>query len=452
LKNHVADAIIYKNCVLLSPENIYQIMKRLVIDNIGPIKHVELNMKRVNVIIGPQSAGKSCILKIACFCAWAEKRIQLEQDKNGFSDFEYIRENLVGFHKMEGFIHEGSKIDYKSDYLAFVIDFDKETFDFQWAAAKKRYTYKRPRVSYIPAERNLVAAIPNWFDVKMDSTNLKNFISDWTYAHKLCGDSSKLSILDLGVRFYYDQQSDKDYILLDDNQKMNLENASSGLQSVIPMWVYMDYLFNKQYSPNEMSSSKTETENEEIAQHIYDSKYKKGIKKAGETGSIYFGKIGVTKRMFASKEDFEEFRLLVEAYTYTSHSDIYLEEPEQNLFPLTQVKLIYELLKNTSKHNDSLFIATHSPYILYALNNCMLGYKVKDRIIPEISDLKEYSDSWINPMDVSVYELKDGVLNSEIDSNANTLQDADGLIRGNYFDRVMSQIMTDFSNYMVFYD
>ena len=31
--------------------------KKLIIDNIGPIKHVELDLKRVNVIIGPQSAG-----------------------------------------------------------------------------------------------------------------------------------------------------------------------------------------------------------------------------------------------------------------------------------------------------------------------------------------------------------------------------------------------------------
>lgn len=48
-------------------------MKKLTIHHIGPIKHVELMLKRINVVIGPQSAGKSCILKIACFCAWAEK-------------------------------------------------------------------------------------------------------------------------------------------------------------------------------------------------------------------------------------------------------------------------------------------------------------------------------------------------------------------------------------------
>lgn len=424
-------------------------MKKLIIDNIGPIKHVQLDMKRVNVVIGPQSAGKSCILKIACFCAWAEKRIQLEQGQNGFADFSYVYENLIVFHKMEGFVRVGSRIEYKSDYMSFVIIFDDEKFELKWAQSKKRYSYRRPRISYIPAERNLVAAIPNWFDVKMDSTNLKSFISDWNYAHKLCSNNSQLPILNLGVKYFYDAQSEKDYILLDDNSKMNLVNASSGLQSVIPMWVYLDYLFNKQYSPNEMLSTKAESENEEIAQHIYESKYKKGLKDAGEQGELFFGKVGVTKRMFASKNDFEEFKSLVQEYTRTSHSDIFLEEPEQNLFPLTQVDLIYKLLESSAAREDGLFIATHSPYVLYALNNCMLGYTVRKNI-PDNLEINNHQNSWINPKDVAVWELRDGGFSSAVDEKCLTLQDADGLIRGNYFDRVMKQIMNDFSNYSVF--
>lgn len=427
-------------------------MKKLTIHHIGPIKHVELTLKRINVVIGPQSAGKSCILKIACFCAWAEKRIQLEQGKNGFADFEYVKENLLAFHKLRCFLHEDSSIEYKSDFLSFTIDFAKETFNLRWGNAQNRFNYKRPRVSYIPAERNLVSSIPNWFDVKMDSTNLKSFIADWAYAHKLCGDEAVLPVLNLNVGFFYDKQTDHDYILLGDDKRMELSDASSGLQSVIPMWVYLDYLFRKQYSPNEMLSSKTETENEEIAQHIYESKFKNAAKQAGEEGNVFIGKFGLTKRVFASKEDFEDFKQLVSAYTQTSHSDIYLEEPEQNLFPLTQVELVYELLKNTALHNDNLFIATHSPYILYALNSCMLGYKVKDKIPTTVSELREHESSWVNPKDVAVWEIHDGEFSSMVDKKNMTLQDADGLIRGNYFDRVMKLIMTDFSNYSTFYD
>jgi hypothetical protein len=47
------------------------------------------------------------------------------------------------------------------------------------------------------------------------------------------------------------------------------------------------------------------------------------------------------------------------------HCDIFLEEPEQNLFPPTQGLLINHLMELTEDHrHHRLFIATHSPYIL----------------------------------------------------------------------------------------
>ena len=49
-------------------------MARLIIKNIGPLETVDIELAKVNVIIGPQSSGKSCVLKIACFCTWVEKK------------------------------------------------------------------------------------------------------------------------------------------------------------------------------------------------------------------------------------------------------------------------------------------------------------------------------------------------------------------------------------------
>lgn len=118
---------------------------------------------------------------------------------------------------------------------------------------------------------------------------------------------------------------------------------------------------------------------------------------------------------------------------------------------MTQVELVYELLAKSAKHNDCLFVATHSPYILYALNNCMLGYKVKDKIPKDMLEMREHENCWVNPREVAVWEIRDGKFSSKVDSKTLTLQDADGLIRGNYFDRIMKLIMTDFSNYSAFY-
>ena len=45
-------------------------MRRIVVRNFGPIAQAEVELKGVNIIIGPQSAGKSCLLKVACYCTW----------------------------------------------------------------------------------------------------------------------------------------------------------------------------------------------------------------------------------------------------------------------------------------------------------------------------------------------------------------------------------------------
>lgn len=65
---------------------IFAIMKHLVIRNLGPLKESDIELKRINVIIGSQSSGKSCVLKTACYCTWVEKRIELTQTSDFFCE------------------------------------------------------------------------------------------------------------------------------------------------------------------------------------------------------------------------------------------------------------------------------------------------------------------------------------------------------------------------------
>lgn len=51
-------------------------MRHLKIQNFGPLKEAELEIGRLNIIVGPQSSGKSSILKVAAYCAWLEKRLE----------------------------------------------------------------------------------------------------------------------------------------------------------------------------------------------------------------------------------------------------------------------------------------------------------------------------------------------------------------------------------------
>ena len=48
-------------------------MTHIKIENIGPIKKVDIDLNKINVFIGPQSSGKSTIAKIISYCSWYEK-------------------------------------------------------------------------------------------------------------------------------------------------------------------------------------------------------------------------------------------------------------------------------------------------------------------------------------------------------------------------------------------
>ncbi|MCC8120096.1 MAG: ATP-binding protein [Bacteroidales bacterium] len=37
-------------------------MKHININNLGPLRHAEVDLEKFNVVIGPQSSGKSCLM------------------------------------------------------------------------------------------------------------------------------------------------------------------------------------------------------------------------------------------------------------------------------------------------------------------------------------------------------------------------------------------------------
>lgn len=302
-------------------------MKHLVIHNLGPLKEADVELKHINVIIGSQSSGKSCVLKTACYCTWVEKRIELTQTSDFFAkDGNFLKE-LERFHKLKGYIKPDTFISYESDYMAFSYDNATNTFKFEWKEG--RWNYRRSKVTYIPAERNLVAAIPNWFQVKFADDNIRDFMADWETARQATQED--ITVLNLGVSYHYDANTKSDRVKVSDDVTLDFTNTSSGLQSVIPLFVHLSHITKIRHDRIESFANLQEN-------------------------SILLAKL-----------DEEDKKDVYTNYVHTHHCDIFLEEPEANLFPPTQSNLVEWLLNKTKgDHSCNLFIATHSPYILNA--------------------------------------------------------------------------------------
>ncbi len=333
-------------------------MKRLHIKNFGPVKEANLTLGRVNIITGLQSSGKSCVLKTACYCSWVEKRLELSQKVNGFGDGSAFIDIMAKYYQMAGYIHDNTYIEYETRYLKFSYDHSSKTFLMNWKS--KRWEYKRPKISYVPADRNLVAAIPGWSSLSMDG-NMIEFMSDWDRARKFL--KREENFLDLGMTYSYDSLSNSDRIHLENGQPLMLRESSSGVQSLLPMYVHLDYLLNGQYQDNGGNISYEQKEERRNLLSTLYNKFKNKI--LGES------RVTVTLEgydyNFPNSKDAERFKSLYTKYINTSHSEIFLEEPEDNLFPPTQCKLLNWLVDSIEAHDDMLFIATHSPYVLNQL-------------------------------------------------------------------------------------
>ncbi|MBR5374431.1 MAG: ATP-binding protein [Paludibacteraceae bacterium] len=338
-------------------------MKHLVIRNLGPLKEADIELKRINVIIGPQSSGKSCVLKTACYCTWVEKRIELTQTAEFFAKDNNFLNELERFHKLKGYIKDDTFISYESDYMMFSYDNATKTFLFNWK--NDRWNYRRPKVTYIPAERNLVAAIPNWFEVKFADDNIRDFMADWETARQ--STTHNLPVLNLGVLYHYDANTKSDKVQTADGVTLDFTNTSSGLQSLIPMFVHLNYLSTVQIGKSANSSVTGSKEINDLDKIVYDYFCpllgKKVVEDVGKMRSFVLEINGEVYSL--QKSDIKKMEDIISQYVVTDHCDIFLEEPEANLFPPTQSSVVEWLLAmTTGEQSNNLFVATHSPYIL----------------------------------------------------------------------------------------
>ncbi len=422
-------------------------MKHLIVHNVGPLKKVDIDLKRINVIIGPQGSGKSCVLKIACYCTWVEKRIEIEQSEDYFKKDGVFVKELVRFHKLDNFINNDSFIEYESKFMLFSYNGKSKIFDFKWK--KDRWKYKRTKICYVPAERNLVAVIPNWYEVKFPENNIKNFLTDWENVRKSIND---FAILNLGVKYHYDIARRKDEVIIGNNLTVDFTNMSSGYQSLIPICALLQYFFKEQYLIEKQESIENTSNNLKILKRIYHERYEEKAKqnksyqeKVGNkikvVGEITLSRIGNWFFSFYDKNDAEECKKYYSNYTETDHCDIFLEEPELSLFPSTQHDLLYWLIENCNgERKHSLFIATHSPYIMTSINNLLEA----GNVIAEDSDKRIDVEKIISKNMILSYKHVSAFM---IDSEGNVksiMEDDNHLISAIELDKVSDIISDEF--------
>ncbi len=429
-------------------------MQKLTIKNIGALKSVEFKVNRINVFMGSQSSGKSTISKILCHCQWVEKNCFLNvKEREKFQKQGVFYNSLVETYKLNNYFLENAYIKYEGEAMTITYDHNSKKTTIK-ENYKKGYAY--PKICYIPSERNFVAGVSNFSKYNEGKNILLYFGYDWSEAKENIKelDISKL----INREVIYENIDDRDYII-DNGSRLLLTNASSGVQSILPLYQTIIYMLSNLYKKKRAISPSKEMAKKELSDLLQTYRLSNDISKNKDQADFLIFIFHLLKSYnvkdiknisdLSSKELNQNIlEAIIESdrlfdYCYTQ---LFIEEPEQNLFPETQQEFVYWLLENMQKDKKrhSAIITTHSPYILFALNNCMMGGLVKNNIKTDEAMKFASHAAWIKPNLVSVYEIDNGTLRC--------VQDEDGIIEDNYLNKAYKKNSEEYLNLLNYYD
>lgn len=387
-------------------------MSRIKIKNFGPIKkgHPDddgwIDVKKVTVFVGNQGSGKSTVAKLISTFMWIEKAlVRGDYKKKWFERKNRLQNQYLNYHRIENYLKTNG-IDKT------IIDYQGEAYSIRYENGSLILTerstdiYHLPQIMYIPAERNLISYVKTPNELKLASDSLKEFLTEFVNAKSKMKGSVKLPINNVDIE--YDKLNDT-LNLKGQDYRAKLTETSSGFQSVVPLYLVSEYLANsvtKQNQVNKQSMSSDELK-----------RFKEGVEEIWDNKNLTDEQKRIALSVLSSK------------FNKTAFVNI-IEEPEQNLFPASQWKILQSLLEfNNINSGNRLIITTHSPFIINYLSIAIQGNYLKNKIdvsskaeklIPKLNSI--ISEKALVPSDaVVVYQY------NETDGSIKKLPAAEGI-------------------------
>jgi predicted ATPase len=211
-------------------------MEKLRVEKFGPIENAEIDLKRINVFIGPQASGKSTIAKvISAFRSY--NNLNAEWNEKGFV------EKLKEEYNLDSFFRDDTRITLETGNEKYTVgDAGAPTTVEEPPPAY----YKIPASVYIPTERVLVPLISeNSFLFISEKIFIQKYITEFGILFQNGRKLTKELTVDFldGVTYYYDDGIDK--IKLKNGKTIRLTESSNGIQTTLPLLLAVIFLADK---------------------------------------------------------------------------------------------------------------------------------------------------------------------------------------------------------------
>lgn len=373
------------------------LQESIIIKNFGPLSNVNLSaIRRFNVFIGESGSGKSTIMKALAMMRWIYKMccVRTYFSNSGIQvPFRFRIDAILSDNGLKDFLRNDSEINYCVGSFNILLKNGKLVFPQKLVDISELTLQK---VSYISDKRNMIP------DLAAGNVAIRHgmLYLDETFLNyqKAIEAIPESDMKYLGVKLTAKKNGSGRKLFVSsidkDNPFSNLPiiSASSGLQNSVALHFIVHY-FSKYYDI-------VESMNSTIVRYLA----------AGDNLSKFSADFNIG--MFPNRR-----------------ISLHIEEPELSLFPSNQWGLMRYLIEeclNAEMAEMDMTIATHSPYIITALNVMTLAHKAFQKDPDAYAGLN-LNIPLIDFRNIGAWSVETGVCHDLMDDNL-------GLIDGTHLD------------------
>lgn len=454
-------------------------MQKIVINNFGPIKNAEIEIKNILILIGEQASGKSTIAKLIYFFKSLgddffnnfykadRSNYDVTEDiklpiRTKFYDFFGSTFHLPDFN-IKYYYTEHKYLELKLGRdKRLIANFSPQFFSHEFQSAINN---SKSKIREIENKINVQVDIREKIVLEQDRISAIQFISqliDDLFANKHSSSSFAIAGRETTVSYEATFEAYLEISLsnrLEENRKKTIKAKEQTIDESLMISFLQEVrrikgVFNK-YGGNFNDVINNLSQNGKIAKALVNriNLILKGEYKSDQWGEKIIFKNGqyvfLKDASSGQKEAIRILQDLVLCILEKQNALRVIEEPEAHLFPVAQKQLVELLIymKNSNTKNQ-LIITTHSPYILTALNNLLFASRVVSTNTAHLADVEKCipADFHINPNEFSAYSLGNSLI-SESEYWEDIFNIKTGTIKQNYLDTVSDLLGRDF-NYL----
>jgi predicted ATP-dependent endonuclease of OLD family len=380
----------------------------LLINNFGPIKNLEVDLTRFMLFIGTQASGKSTLAKLIAIFRKKQFVLSLKEKRSEDNYVSFFKDyNIHNYFSTEAEL--ATRLEYRCESYHVIFNNNEwlihtnEKFDFE-----------------VQAENSRIWDIISLFVKQQAKKPSNNIAYTDEYAQKLYQENR--------LHMFTSPLFKEPIYIPTERSVVSLIQDTSFFFKDIPLPSHFNEFGRK------FQSALRELKEYEVPFL--------GIVFKNENGKFYIYH-DETHALLLSEtasgiQAIIPLMIVIDNYKGRA-TTLIVEEPELNLYPQAQKKLVNFLITNTNDNGSDLIITTHSPYLLSILNNYLYSHTVGNRDDNTNTEVKKIlpQNSWINPLEFSAYFINTQGAISIFNKDT-------GLISENELDAISSDIAGEF--------